>query len=142
CPNPSCPICVAVIVAAAPTQATTALPVGSHIAPTPVASVVAPASGRAGRGLQPLVGALQPAPFTGVATGCARGLAAAGRARKRRPCELLPLRAALASLAGIALASSAGLPCGLALVATWPWVADPAWGLAVVDCPSSSLPSL
>ncbi|RRT53871.1 hypothetical protein B296_00024427, partial [Ensete ventricosum] len=56
------------------------------------------------------------------------GLAAARHARRRRPCELLPLRAAA--------------PWGLALVATWSWVADPAWGLAVADRPSSSLPSL
>ncbi|RRT55576.1 hypothetical protein B296_00018811 [Ensete ventricosum] len=44
------------------------------------------------------------------------GLAVALRARRRHPCELLPLRAAAR-----------------------PWVVDPAWGLAVAKRPSSLL---
>ncbi|RRT33935.1 hypothetical protein B296_00058586, partial [Ensete ventricosum] len=80
-----------------------------------------PASGRAGRGQQPLAGALQPAPFTstalqvGVLTdGCRPyGLAVVGCARRYRPCWLLPLRVAPASLVGRPLAG--GLGCALAV---------------------------
>ncbi|RRT31654.1 hypothetical protein B296_00037441, partial [Ensete ventricosum] len=62
-------------------------------AATPAADAVALASGRAGRGRQPLTGALQSAPFAGVPVGGCRPyrLAVIGHARKRRPCGLLPL---------------------------------------------------
>ncbi|RZR73187.1 hypothetical protein BHM03_00021236, partial [Ensete ventricosum] len=53
---------------------------------------------------QPLAGALQPSPFAGVA------LAAVGRAHRRCPCGLLPLRIATP-------ASGVGLPCGLGMAA-------------------------
>ncbi|RRT33966.1 hypothetical protein B296_00047710 [Ensete ventricosum] len=82
--NPSCPIYAFVAAIATPAQAAIAL---AHRQPPcqgatiTTASTVAPTSGRAGHGWQPLAGTLQ-------------------SVAKRHPYGLLPSRAALASLAG------------------------------------------
>ncbi|RWV92908.1 hypothetical protein GW17_00044675 [Ensete ventricosum] len=101
----------------------------------PATGAIAPAGGRAGLGRQPLAGALQSVPFAGIVPQptVPAGAAPAGCCprERRRP----PLRIA-------APVSGAGLPCGLAMAAAWPWVAGPTWGLVMVGCPSSSLLSL
>ncbi|RWW39237.1 hypothetical protein BHE74_00055454, partial [Ensete ventricosum] len=114
----------------------------------PYQGATTPDGERAGRGQQPLAGALQPAPFTGaalqvgvLADGCRPyGLAVVGYARRHRPCWLCPLRVAPASLVGWPWLQPAA-PLQEALVVPWSWVADNAWGLAVAGHPSS-LPSL
>ncbi|RWV87561.1 hypothetical protein GW17_00050427, partial [Ensete ventricosum] len=110
------------------------------------AGVAAPDGGRAGRGRQPLAGALQSAPFAGVA------LQASVLAGSYHPCGLLPLRATLASLAGCypcerhwpplraSPSPSRPPPCK----GPWPRPGH-GWsgrGLVVAGRPSSSLPSL
>ncbi|RWV87532.1 hypothetical protein GW17_00050461 [Ensete ventricosum] len=88
------------------------------------------------------------APFAGASRAAAHcRLAASGRHLRALPYSL-PLYARRAAggcrpywLAAAAVPAGTA-PCGLALAVTWPWVADPAWGLAVAGRPSSSLPSL
>ncbi|RWV91293.1 hypothetical protein GW17_00046429 [Ensete ventricosum] len=109
---------------AAPLHATTAL---AHRQPrckgaaTPAADVAVPVGDRAGRGQQPLAGALQSAPFTdatlqaGVPTSGCRpcGLVIADRAYRRPTTGCCPREWRRPPLWVVAPASGAGLPCGL-----------------------------
>ncbi|RWW46227.1 hypothetical protein BHE74_00047857, partial [Ensete ventricosum] len=96
----------------------------------------------AGRGQQPLTGALQLAPFAGAAlqaatapAGWPQPVVPAGgcaSAHRRRPWEQLP-----------PLAGATSLPFELALAAaSHPLARGLGRGLAMAGCPSSSLPSL
>ncbi|RRT38699.1 hypothetical protein B296_00041624 [Ensete ventricosum] len=118
--------------------------------------VAAPAGSRAGRGQQPLAGALQPAPFASAVLqvampvgGCRPcRLAATNHARGQRFCsQAPPLQVATAPCghhwppfrAGPTAANhpfAGGLGRGLAMGGR------PSQGLAVAGRPSSSLPSL
>ncbi|RRT31624.1 hypothetical protein B296_00045169, partial [Ensete ventricosum] len=112
-----------------------------------------PSSSQSGSGIQgytiSLAGAATP-------TGGSPLRAPCSRPPLRAPCyKWLCPRAAAApeSWPQSAIPQATLLPLGTApagsyrplrapLATAWPWVAGPAWGLAVAGCPSSSLPSL
>ncbi|RRT84923.1 hypothetical protein B296_00008340, partial [Ensete ventricosum] len=125
CSNPSCPICVVAIVAAAPAQAAAALARRQppcKEATTPATDTTIPAGNRAGRGWQSHVGALQSAPFAGITLQA--GVPARAAPMGYCPCE----RRRLPILAGPGRSLAVG--------------GRPCIGLVVAGRPSSMLPSL
>ncbi|RZS23772.1 hypothetical protein BHM03_00056753, partial [Ensete ventricosum] len=86
-------------------------------AATPAANAVAPAGGRADHGLQPLVGALQPAPFAGVVLQAVVPAGGAGL-----PFGLALTTASRPLVGGLGRGLTVGgRPC----MGSWPWLATP-----------------
>ncbi|RZR84476.1 hypothetical protein BHM03_00011324, partial [Ensete ventricosum] len=126
CPNPSCPLC-AIVVVAALAQATVAIAywqLPCQGAATPVTGAAALAGDRVGHGRQPIAGALQPAPLCGrhATSSCARWRLSPLRAGHSRSCLRVALLLTGAAPAGCyprgwlpPRAGAVGLPCRLAL---------------------------